>query len=161
MPRIVIAVSLLCFCALGADGQNVRSFSVPCSAVWKEAVPIFVDKSFHPTLSDKESFTASFASDSGLMKIPFRKNNRLAFLRQYTNAAKSLWTYFRIDSASLYLREDQPGACVATIKMSYTVEEQTAVFVSSPDDPPGRFYKVESNFAFETVLLDAVASKVK
>lgn len=66
---------------------------------------------------DKESFTATYAYDGG--RIDTGSTN---FLKAYTTAYTGWtmkWESFRVDNASLYLREENPRTCTAEVKMSF------------------------------------------
>ena len=64
------------------------------------------------------------------------------------------WESFRVDNASLYLREESPGACTAEVKMSF------AGFGKPLFGQLG-WYAVESNFNFEKTLMDELESQAK
>ncbi len=96
---------------------NVRTMNTPCSLVWPAAIRVFADRKFRPTVMDKDSFTATYAYDGGRID-----NGSTNFLRSYTNAYTGwsmIWTSFRVDASSLYLREEKVGTCTAEIKMVF------------------------------------------
>lgn len=129
---------------------NIRYLTVRCPLVWSAALRMFADKKFRPTVLDKDSFTATFAYDGGRVDSSAKD-----LLRAYTSANTGWtvnWESFRIDAASLYLREDKPGNCAAEVKMSF------AGF-GKPMFGQYGWYAVESNFNFEKALLDAVESQ--
>jgi len=113
---------------------------------------VFADKKFRPTVLDKDSFTATYAYDGG--RIDTGSKN---FLKTYTTAYTGwtmMWESFRVDAASLYLREDQPGACTAEVKMSF------AGF-GKPMFGKYGWYAVESNFNFEKGMMDELEAQAK
>ncbi|MBC7928445.1 MAG: hypothetical protein H7039_22615, partial [Bryobacteraceae bacterium] len=57
------------------------------------------------------------------------------------------WESFRVDAASLYLRADNPGTCIAELKMSF------AGF-GKPMFGQYGWHTVESNFNLEKLVLD-------
>ncbi len=97
---------------------------------------------------DKDSFTATFSYDGGRIDGygPAKQ-----MLKSFTNANTAFlgptWESFRIDSASLYLREETIGECTAEVKMSF------AGF-GKPFLGTLGWYAVDSNFNFEKVILD-------
>ena len=96
---------------------NLRNLDVRCPLVWASALRVFADRKFRPTVLDKDSFTATYAFDGG--RVDTGSTN---FLKTYTTAYTGwtmLWQSFRVDAASLYLREDKPGMCTAEVKMSF------------------------------------------
>ncbi|MBS1858310.1 MAG: PEGA domain-containing protein [Acidobacteria bacterium] len=131
---------------------NLRSMDVRCPLVWSSAIRVFADKKFRPTVMDKDSFTATYAYDGG--RVDSGSTN---FLKTYTTAYTGwtmIWESFRVDNASLYLREETPGTCTAEVKMSF------AGF-GKPMFGQYGWYAVESNFNFEKALLDSVAVQSK
>jgi len=100
----------------------------------------------------KDSLTATFAYDGG--RIDSGSTN---FLKAYTTAYTGwtmTWESFRVDNASLYLREEKPGTCTAEVKMSF------AGF-GKPMFGQYGWYAVESNFNFEKTLLDELEAQSK
>jgi hypothetical protein len=131
---------------------NLRHIDVRCPLVWSSALRVFADKNFRPTVMDRDSFTATYAYDGG--RVDTGSKN---FLRAYTTAYTGwtmTWESFRVDAASLYLREEKPGTCTAEIKMS---------FAGFGKPMFGRYawYAVESNFNFEKALLDDLETRSK
>jgi hypothetical protein len=132
--------------------QNLRDFDVRCPLVWSSALRVFADKKFRPTVLDKDSFTATYAYDGG--RIDTGSTN---FLKAYTTAYTGwtmIWESFRVDNASLYLREEKPGTCTAEVKMSF------AGF-GKPMFGQYGWYAVESNFSFEKNLMDELEVQSK
>ena len=129
---------------------NLRTIDARCPIVWSAALRAFADRKFHPTVLDKDRFTATYAYDGG--RVDAGSGN---LLRLYTTAYtgwKVVWESFRVDNASLYLREEKPGACAAEIKMNF------AGF-GKPLGGNGGWYAVESNFTLEKTLLDEVSAE--
>jgi len=131
---------------------NLRTFDVRCPLVWSSALRVFADKKFRPTVLDKDSFTATYAYDGGRVDA-----GSMNFLKSYTTAYTGwtmTWESFRVDAASLYLREEKPGACTAEVKMSF------AGF-GKPMFGQFGWYAVESNFNFEKGLMDQLEAQSK
>jgi hypothetical protein len=128
---------------------NVRTLTTACALVWPASIRTFADRKFRPTVMDKESLTATYAYEGG--RIDGYTNSR-EMLKSYTTASTAFfgpsWDSFRIDSASIYLREEKVGECTAEIKMSF------AGFAE-------QWYVVESNFNFEKALLDEIGTQSK
>jgi len=136
------------------NAPNLRTLDVRCPLVWSSALRVFADKRFRPTVLDKESFTATYAYDGGRTDGS-RESERM--LKAYTNANTgffSNWEGFRIDAASLYLREEEPGTCTAEVKMSFAGFGKP--FMASLG-----WYDVGSNFNFEKTLLDQLEAQSK
>lgn len=132
---------------------NLRTMNVRCPLVWASALRVFADKKFRPTVLDKDSLTATYAYDGG--RIDTGSSN---FLKSYTTAYTGwamLWESFRVDNASLYLREETPGTCTAEVKMSF------AGFGKPLFDKLGQWYAVDSNFNFEKNLMDELEAQSK
>jgi hypothetical protein len=134
---------------------NLRNLPVRCALVWPSAIRVFADREFRPTVLDKDSFTATYAYDGG--RIDGYGDAR-QMLKAFTTANTALmgptWDSFRIDAASLYLREDNPGTCTAEVKMTF------AGFGKPMFGNKG-WYAVDSNFAFEKSILDEVEAQSK
>lgn len=131
---------------------NLRPLDVRCPLVWSSALRVFADKKFRPTVMDKDSFTATYAYDGG--RVDAGSTN---FLKAYTTAYTGwtmIWESFRVDAASLYLREERPGTCTAEVKMSF------AGF-GKPMFGQYGWIAVESNFNFEKALLDGLEAESK
>jgi hypothetical protein len=131
---------------------NLRNLDVRCPLVWSSALRVFADKKFRPMVMDKDSFTATYAYDGG--RVDSRSTN---FLKAYTTAYTGwtmIWESFRVDNASLYLREEKPGTCTAEVKMSF------AGF-GKPMFGQYGWYAVESNFNFEKALMDGLEAQSK
>jgi PEGA domain len=129
---------------------NLRDLDVRCPLVWSSALRVFADKKFRPTVLDKDSFTATYVYDGG--RIDSGSKN---FLKAYTTAYTGWtmeWGSFRVDNASLYLREENPGTCTAEVKMSF------AGF-GKPMFGQYGWYAVESNFNFEKSLMDELQAQ--
>jgi hypothetical protein len=131
---------------------NLRHIDVRCPLVWSSALRVFADKKFRPTVIDRDSYTAVYAYDGGRVDTG-SKNFLKAYTRAYTGWTMT-WESFRVDAASLYLREEKPGTCTAEIKMS---------FAGFGKPMFGRYgwYAVESNFNFEKALLDDLETRAK
>ena len=124
---------------------NLRNLDVRCPLVWSSALRVFADKRLRPTVMDKDSFTATYAYDGGTSME----------LKRYTTTGRGMfWETFRVDSVSLYLREEKPGTCAAEFKMVF------AGFGNELFESP-RWYAVESNFNFEKELMDALEAQSK
>jgi hypothetical protein len=124
---------------------NLRTMDTRCPLVWSSALRVFADRKFRPTVLDKDSFTATYAYDGG--RVDMGSTN---FLKAYTTAYTGwtmTWESFRVDNASLYLREERPGTCTAEVKMSF------AGF-GKPMFGQYGWFAVESNFNFEKKLMD-------
>lgn len=136
------------------QSPNLRPMDVRCPLVWPTAIRVFADKKFRPTVMDKDSFTATFAYDGGRIDGYTSSN----FLKAYTTANTAFmgptWESFRVDNASLYLREEKPGTCTAEVKMSF------AGF-GRPLFGEYGWYAVDSNFNFEKALLDGLEVQSK
>jgi len=69
---------------------------------------------------DKDSFTATYTYDGGRID---GYGDAKQMLKSFTNANTAFmgptWKSFRIDAASLYLREENVGTCTAEVKMSF------------------------------------------
>jgi hypothetical protein len=134
---------------------NLRYLDVRCPLVWSSALRVFADKKFRPTVMDKDSFTATYAYDGGRID---GYGDAKQMLKSFTNANTAFmgptWDSFRIDAASLYLREEKPGACTAEVKMSF------AGF-GKPMFGQYGWFAVESNFNFEKILLDGLEAQSK
>jgi hypothetical protein len=134
---------------------NLRHLDVRCPLAWSSALRVFADKKFRPTVMDKDSFTATYAYDGGRID---GYGDAKQMLKAFTNANTAFmgptWESFRIDAASLYLREEKPGSCTAEVKMSF------AGF-GKPFMGTMGWYNVESNFQFEKVLLDQLEAQSK
>lgn len=129
---------------------NLRTVDARCPLVWSSALRVFAERNFRPTLLDKGSFTATYAYDGG--RVDKGSTN---FLRAYTTADTGwtmTWESFRVDSASLYLREDSAGTCTAEVRMSF------AGF-GKPMFGQYGWYALESNFNFEKTLLDDLGAR--
>ena len=88
------------------DPESVLIFPQTCSRVWSAGMKVFVDSKFRPTVSDKDSFIASFEYTGGhTVAGAFGNTNQL--VKAYT-ATKigwlTTWDAFRIESAGLMLR---------------------------------------------------------
>jgi hypothetical protein len=131
---------------------NLRTMDTRCPLVWSSALRVFADKKFRPTVMDKDSFTATYAYDGGRVDT-----GSMNFLKAYTTAYTGwtmIWESFRVDNASLYLREEKPGTCTAEVKMSF------AGF-GKPMFGQYGWYAVESNFNFEKALMDELEAQSK
>jgi hypothetical protein len=129
---------------------NLRTIDASCPLVWSSALRVFADKKFRPTVMDKGSFTAAYAYDGGRIDT-----GSTSFLKEYTTANtgwRVTWQSFKIESASLYLRQENPGTCTAEVKMSFAGfgEVMTGEY---------KWYDVESNFKFEKNLLDELEAQ--
>jgi hypothetical protein len=134
------------------NSPNLLSLDVRCPLVWSSALRVFADKKFRPTVMDKDSFTATYAYDGG--RVDTGSTNSLkAYTTAYTGWTM-IWKSFRVDAASLYLREEKPGTCTAEVKMSF------AGF-GKPMFGQYGWYAVESNFNFEKALLDGLEAQSK
>lgn len=132
---------------------NIRTVTTRCPLIWPVALRLFADRRFRPTVLDKDSLTATFAYDGGRIDGGASTN----LLKAYTTANTALflgpiWESFRVDNASLYLREEKPSSCTAEIKMSF------AGF-GKPFMGQYGWYAVESNFHFEKTLLDGLQAQ--
>ena len=136
------------------NSPNLRSMDVRCPLVWSSAIRVFADKKFRPTVMDKGSFTATYPYDGGRIDGYTSKN----MLKAYTNANTAfmgpIWESFRVDNASLYLREEKPGTCTAELKMTF------AGF-GKPLFGAYGWFALDSNFNFEKALLDGLEAQSK
>lgn len=132
---------------------NLRNLSARCPLVWSAALRVFAEKKFRPTVMDKDSFTATYAYDGGRID---GLGGATQMLKAYTTANTAFmgptWESFRIDAASLYLREEQGAGCVAEVRMTF------AGF-GKPFLGALGWYAVESNFNLEKTLLDALEAQ--
>jgi hypothetical protein len=137
------------------QSPNLRNLDVRCPLVWSSALRVFADKKFRPTVMDKDSFTATYAYDGGRIS---GTGSAEQMLKAYTTANTAFfgpdWESFRIDAASMYLREEKPGVCTAEVKMSFAGFGKP--FMGSLG-----WYAVESNFNFEKTLLDQLEAQSK
>lgn len=137
------------------NAPNLRTLDVRCPLVWSSALRVFADKKFRPTVMDKDSFTATYAYDGG--RIDGYGDAKL-MLKSFTTANTAFmgptWESFRIDAASLYLREEKPGTCTAEVKMSFAGFGKP--FMGSLG-----WYAVESNFNLEKNLMDQLEAQSK
>lgn len=129
---------------------NLRSLDVGCLPVWSSALRVLADKKFRPIVMDKGSFAATFAYEGGTIDGYTSKNVLKAYTLANTSAWGPSWTSFRIDSASLYLREEKTRTCTAEIKMSF-----------AGLDYRNGWYAVESNFSYEKALMDELEAQSK
>ena len=144
LARLEISVSELL-----TDPESVLTFSQTCSRVWPAAMKIFVDSKFRPTVSDKDTFIASFGYTGGnIIAGAFGDTNRL--VKAYTATRVGWlanWKAFRIDSASLMLRRAPNQGCRAQIDMSF------AGFAKG-------WYKLGTNHQYEKGLLAKIDNLV-
>jgi hypothetical protein len=153
---------LLCFMALGiasmkaqTDLTNKRVFENACQAVWSPAVRVMIENDFRPTVMDKDSSIATFSFEKVLDGTDADK---FVLIPKYMGA-KGSYTQrslmdghpMRLESASLVFVE-QSGKCSVAVKTA-----GYAVFISRS----AGWEPLESNFAFETRLLDAVGVQLK
>lgn len=137
------------------NAPNVRTLDVRCPLVWSSALRVFADNKFRPTVLDKDSFTATYAYDGGRIDgYSDAKQLLKAFTTANTAFMGPTWESFRIDAASVYLREEHPGTCTAEVKMSF------AGF-GKPMFGKYGWYAVESNFNFEKNLMDQLEAQSK
>ena len=130
---------------------NLRLIEARCPLVWNPAIQAFADKDFHPKVVDKDSFTGSFDYAGGLVNDAYRAKQHLqSFTRANTRLFGPKWAAFRVDNASVYLRNGEPGTCEAEIRMSY------AGYGKPLMQNYYSWYKVESNFAFEKAALNEI-----
>ena len=133
------------------DPESVLIFPQTCSRVWSAGMKVFVDSKFRPTVSDKDSFIASFEYTGGnTVARAFGNTNQP--VKAYT-ATKigwlATWDAFRIESAGLMLRPGPNEGCRAQIDMSF------AGF-----DKRKRWYKLGSNHQYEKGLLAKINNLV-
>lgn len=99
---------------------------------------------------DKDSFTATYVYDGGQIT---GYSDAKSMLKAFTNANTAFfgptWEAFRIEAASLYLREEKVGECTAEVKMSFAGFGKVGL-------KPKAWYALESTFNFEKTLLDEV-----
>lgn len=130
---------------------NLRHIEVRCPLVWNSAIRAFADKEFHPKMMDKDSFTSNFDYSGGQIEGMIDSKRALkTFTTANTGWFGPKWERFRIDTASIYLREDEPGVCTAEIKLSFSGFGEPI----SRDHPS--WWAVDSNFAYEKGLLDDI-----
>ena len=95
------------------DPESVLTFSQACSRIWPAAIKTFMDSKFRPTMSDKDTFIASFEYTGG-RQVAGAFGNTNQSVKAYT-AGKTgwlaKWKAFRIDSASLMLRPAPDQGC--------------------------------------------------
>lgn len=130
---------------------NLRVIEARCPLVWNPAIQTFAEKDFHPKVMDKDSFTGSFDYAGGLVNDARRAEQHLkSFTQANTRLFGPDWGAFRVDNASIYLRESEPGTCEAEIRMSF------AGYGKPFMQRYYSWYKVESSFAFEKDVLDEI-----
>lgn len=131
------------------DAPNVRHIVAPCPVVWRSAIREFADSSFHPKVIQQDSYVGNFEYEGGLTA---GRTDTRSMLKRYTNARLGFtgptWTGFRIDNASLYLRDEEPGVCTAEISMSFSGWADN-------------WYEVGSNYTFERLMLDKIEQQSK
>ena len=119
--------------------------------VWNPAIQTFANKDFHPKVMDKDSFTGSFDYAGGLVSDARRAEQHLkSFTQANTRLFGPDWSAFRVDNASIYLREGEPGTCEAEIRMSF------AGYGKPFMQRYYSWYKVESSFTFEKEVLEEI-----
>jgi hypothetical protein len=133
---------------------NLRMFDTRCTIVWASAIRVFADKKFRPTVMDKDSFTATFAYDGGRIDGYTSRDMLKAYTSANTRFMGPIWESFRIDSASLYLREEGPGTCTVEVKMAFAGYGQ-------PLFGNYGWYALDSNFNFEKALLDDLQARAR
>ncbi len=140
---------------------NLRTFTSACPLVWPSAIRVFADRKFRPTVLDKDSFTATYAYDGGQIG---GYSDAKSMLKAFTNANTAFlgptWEAFRIDAASLYLREEKLGECTAEIKMTFA-GYGTQGGISFGNTNRKGWWAVDSNFNFEKSLLDEIGTQAK
>lgn len=129
---------------------NLRDINVSCALVWPAARRVFAARKFRPTATEKDSFTTTYAYD-GVGIDGYRDARQLlkAFTTANTLFTGPAWESFRIDAATLYLREEKPGTCAAEVKMRF----------AGLGKPFSGWSVVESNFNFEKTLLDRIEAE--
>ena len=131
------------------EAPNIREASAACPLVWSAAIRTFANRKFRPTVMDKESYTATFAYDGGRIDGYTSRN----MLKEYTNANTRflgpIWESFRIDAASVYLRQEKPGSCTIEVKMAFAGFGKPFL---------GRYgwFALDSTFNFERAILKDV-----
>lgn len=124
---------------------NVSYLNSPCPTVWAPAIRLFAENNFRPTLLDKESLTATYAYEgSGGLRETLELSLNV---RRTPNPGIGSWDAFKIVAASLYLREENPGTCLATVKINFA--GLGVPFGASL----GSWMTVDSNFRLERKLL--------
>lgn len=136
------------------EPASIRHFEARCPLVWTAGMQVFTDMKFRPTTIDTGSFTAVFAYEDLIKGTSDSKST----LKAYTNDHIDFFSRevsLRIDSASLRLREEQPGHCRAEVEMSLSGfgREFGADFET--------WRPVGSNFNFEKSILDAIEAQSK
>ena len=144
LARLEISVSELL-----TDPESVLTFSQTCSRIWPAAMKTFIDSKFRPTVSDKDTFIASFEYTGGQsITGAFGDTNQL--VKAYT-ATKvgwlANWKAFRIDSGSLMLRRAPDEGCRAQIDMSFSGFQKG-------------WYKLGTNHQYEKALLAKINNVV-
>lgn len=130
---------------------NLRHIKVSCPLVWSSMIQVFADRNFHPKVLEKDSYIANFSYEGGQIQT---EETLMHALKTYTTADTSFfgpnWAAFRIDTASVYLRNIDPGVCRAEIKMSF----------SASGAPMGTYdfswFDMSSTLVFESNLLDEI-----
>ena len=103
---------------------------------------------------DSDSFTATFAYDGGRIDGYISRNMLKAYTSANTRFMGPTWESFRIDSASLYLREEGPGTRTVEVKMAFAGYGQ-------PLFGNYGWYALDSNFNFEKALLDDLQARAR
>lgn len=130
---------------------NLRHIKVSCPLVWSSAIQAFADRNFHPKVLEKDSYIANFSYAGGQIET---ENALMHALKTYTTADTSFfgpsWLAFRIDTASVFLRNGDPGVCIAEIKMSF------AALGKPFGSDQYSWFDMNSTLALESNILDEI-----
>lgn len=133
---------------------NIRHMDVPCAAAWTAVQRAFTDKNFRPAATDNARFSASYTLEGGKLEGYADAKQMLdAFTNANTAFANPVWEAFRIDTASVSLREEKPGKCTADIKMGFSG-------YGKPYLGSQGWYTVESTYKLEKAILDQADSQL-
>ena len=130
---------------------NLRIIKAQCKFAWNPVIRVFTDDKFHPTVIDKDSFTGSFQYTGGVVTNDRNAKDMLqAFTYARTGMFTTEWSAFRIENASIFLRDDGIDRCIAEIRMSF------AGFGKPFMNKFFNWIAVSSNMAYEKRLLDSI-----
>ena len=135
---------------LRTDPESVHMFAETCERVWPIALQTFMSEKFRPTVSDKDSFVASFEYQGGQVMKRFGNANNL--VKAYTSARTGFlttWEGFRIDGGSLLLKLGADRGCRAEITMSFAGFEKGA-----------GWYDLATNHQYEKGMLKKISERL-
>ena len=133
-----------------SDPENVAIFPADCETVWPVAIQAIMDKDFRPTVSDRASFIASFDYTGGQQVRTFGTvNDTVKALTTAKIGFLTTWEGFRIEAASLNLKERADRGCRAELAITFAGFEERQ-----------GWYRLESNHRLERTILEAARSQL-